>query len=268
MLKKFIFLINILFVLEALGQIPELQPEFEASVVGGKEQLDQVLQTQLSLPKTLLSNDFETEVVALFNIDSLGNPVNLSFKYNRNNHINNVLREELTRILHFLKFKKTQHLAGATVPYHILFNVSTEKYNKYIKQKNKNQLKKLPADSSYVIHSRADKSPEYYKNGEEGLREFFQSEMEYPKVALEKSIEGTVVIEFVVETNGYVTGINVKQGVNGGCTEEAVRLIKNTRWKPAMLDNKYIRYKTSYPVTFSLRNVNKNVGYSSQAIGQ
>jgi TonB family protein len=268
MLKKLFFILNIFFVLEAFGQIPELQPEFEASVVGGKEQLEQVLQTQLTLPKTLLTKDFEIQVVALFDVDSLGNPTKLSFKYSGNNRINNLLREELTRLLHFLKFKRTQHINQLAVPYHILFHLSTDKYNKYFKQKNKINLKKIPADSSYVIHNRADKSPQYYKNGEEGLGEFFLTEMEYPKVALEKSIEGTVIIEFVVETNGYITGIVVKQGVNGGCTEEAVRLLKQTKWQPAILEGKYVRYKTSYPITFSLRNVNKNVGYSSQAIGQ
>ena len=90
------------------------------------------------------------------------------------------------------------------------------------------------------------------------------SKIEYPKLAVEKSVEGTVVLEFVVETNGYLTGITVKQGINAGCTEEAVRLIKETKWQPALLNNKFVRYRTNYPITFSLRNINKDNTGSSQ----
>jgi protein TonB len=135
----------------------------------------------------------------------------------------------------------------------------------YFKQKNKLTLKKpLPADSSFVIYTKADKSPEYYKNGDDGLAEFILSQIEYPKLAIEKSIEGTVVIEFVVETNGYLTGITVKQGVNAGCTEEALRLIKLTKWQPAVFNNKFVRYKTNFPITFSLRNISKDNTSGSQ----
>ena len=125
----------------------------------------------------------------------------------------------------------------------------------------------MAANRSYTIYSRADKSPEYYKNGDEGLAEFILSEIEYPKPAIENSIEGTVVVEFVVETNGYATNLIVKQGVNGGCSEEAIRLIKQTKWLPATLNNKFVRYKTNYPITFSLRNSNKSTG-SGQTFGQ
>lgn len=267
MLKKYLLFISTVFAFGAFSQIPDLLPEYEAKIIGGKEQMEQVLQTQLTLPKTLLTPGFETHIVALFDVDSMGNAVSISFKYAKNSKINNLLREELIRILHFLKFRRPSTAPPPAAVYAV-FHISTEKYNKYFKQKNKNNIKKLPADSSFAIYARADKSPEYYRNGDQGLGEFILSEMEYPKVALEKSIEGTVIVEFVVETNGYVTGLTIKQGVNGGCTEEAIRMLKQTRWQPATSHGKYIRYKTTYPITFSLRNTNKNVGYSSQTIGQ
>ena len=126
----------------------------------------------------------------------------------------------------------------------------------------------MQADSSYVVYTRADLAPEYYKNGEEGLKEFILSSMEYPKLAIEKSVEGTVVIEFIVETNGYITAITPKHNVGAGCTEEALRVITQTRWQPATLNNKLVRYKMTYPITFSLRNITKDNASSSQATGQ
>ena len=89
--------------------------------------------------------------------------------------------------------------------------------------------------------------------------------MEYPKLAIEKSVEGTVIVEFVVETNGYVTNANLKKGLGAGCAEEALRIIKSTKWQPAILNNKLVRYRTNYPITFSLRNVTRD---ASSTIGQ
>ncbi len=232
----------------------------EAKVVGGKEQVEQVLETQLTLPKTLLASGFEKEITVYFELDALSNPINLKFE----GGLNNLLRIEAARMFRFLKFNKMEGYQDLTQSYFLPFKVSTEKYNKYYKQKSKLSFKKpLPADCSYVIHSKADRSPEYFKKGEEGLAEFILSEIEYPKLAMEKSIEGTVVIEFVVETNGYVTTAAPKQNVGGGCTDEAIRLIKLTKWQPAVINEKYVRYRATYPITFSLRNVNKEGGTSS-----
>jgi protein TonB len=100
------------------------------------------------------------------------------------------------------------------------------------------------------------------------LADFILSEIEYPKLAIEKSIEGTVTIEFIIETNGYVSNLIIKNGIGAGCSEEALRIIKQTKWQPAVINNKLVRYKTTYPITFSLRNVNKDNGTSSQSLGQ
>jgi protein TonB len=131
-----------------------------------------------------------------------------------------------------------------------------------VKQRTKAFLKETkPADSTYIVYQKADRSPEYYKKGDEGLADFIVTNMEYPAVAKEKSIEGTVVLEFVVETNGFITNVAVKQGVSGGCTEEAMRIMRQTKWQPAMLNGKWVRYKMNYPITFGLQNTNKDSGF-------
>lgn len=246
------------------AQKSSTDPEFEAQAIGGKAQIEQVLQTQLNLPKTLLHQNFKADITSFFDLDSLGNAINIKVE----GALNNVLRQEVQRVFRFLKFKRTLNLPNESRPYFLTISLSTEKYYSFIKQKNKLNLKNPKvADSSYVIYTRADQSPSYYKNGDEGLSEYMLSQLEYPKIAIDKSIEGTVILEFVVETNGYVSSILVKKGVNGGCTEEAVKLIQETRWIPASINDKYVRYKTSYPITFSLRNVNKGNEAASQSTG-
>lgn len=223
----------------------------EAEVTGGKEALEQVLETQLTLSKLLLTKSFNKDVVAYFEIDSVNNASKITF----NTGLNNLLALELKRIFKFLKFNRKTNVSETPYEYFLVFNLSTPKYNKYIKQRAKPVVKNdRQADSSFVIYTKADKSPEYYKRGEEGLTEYVMSEIQYPDIAREKSIQGTVALEFVVETNGFITGISVKQGVNGGCTEEAQRIIKHTKWQPAVLNGKYVRYKLNYPITFNLQN--------------
>ncbi|MBK9284497.1 MAG: energy transducer TonB [Sphingobacteriaceae bacterium] len=236
-------------------------PEYEAKLIGGKIAHEQIVETQLTLSKSILNYKDPIDVVVFFDLDSIGRAVNPKFQKN----VNNLVRLEVARLFKYFSFYRTQSAAASPWSYWYAVKILPDRYSKYFKQASKLKLKNLPADSSFVIYSKADRSPEYFKNGEDGISEFILSQIEYPKLAVEKSIEGTVVIEFVVETNGYVTGINIKQGVNGGCSEEAVRLIQKTKWIPAQLNGKYVRYKTTYPITFSLRNVNKD---GTSTIGQ
>jgi TonB family protein len=253
MLKKLLLIAAVFSSAYASAQAASTKYAIDAYPIGGKEQLEQVLETQLTLPKTVVTSNFDADIDAYFDVDAEGKATNIKINGARNN----VLRNEMTRIFRFLKFAKTQNVYGD--PYVLNFKLTADKYNHFFKQQNKLNLKKpLPADSSYTVYTRADKSPQYYKNGDEGLAEMILSEMEYPKLAIEKSVEGTVVLEFVVETNGYITDLVVKQGVGTGCTQEAIRVIKLTRWQPAVLENKLVRYRTTYPITFSLRNVNKD----------
>jgi TonB family protein len=255
MLQKWLLMLFSVFLGCLNAQMGNTAPEFEAHPLGGREQLEQVLQTQLTLPKSLLTSGFEEEVTLFFDLDSSGKAV--GFKFAKG--MNNVLRNELKRMTGFLRFKRTQSALGDVQPYFLVFKISTEKYNRYQKQRSRFNLKKSQeAVSSMVIYARADKSPEYFRNGEEGLAEFVLGEIEYPKLAKEKSIEGTVIMEFVVETNGYITNVLVQQGVNGGCTEEAVRIMKQSKWQPAVLNNRLVRYRTIYPITFSLVNTGKD----------
>ncbi|MCE3229315.1 MAG: TonB family protein [Bacteroidetes bacterium] len=255
MLKKLLCSIVILLTFPLVAQVKAISVSTEASPVGGKEAVEQVLQTQLTLPKILLTKSFEKEITIYFEVDKDDNAVKVTF----NEGLNNVLRNELIRILKFLKFNRMTAVSETPYEYYLTVSLSTEKYNKYVKQRSKQFLKTdKKADSSYVVNSRADKSPEYYKKGDEGLVEFIIGEIQYPTVAKEKSIEGTVVLEFVVETNGFITNIVTKQGVNGGCTEEAIRIMRLTKWQPAILNNKLVRYKMTYPITFSLRNSYKD----------
>lgn len=230
----------------------------KADIRGGNAALDQVLQTQLTLPKNFFQGGFSNNVNVYFLLDSSYHPAGLVCRP----ELKPAAKKEMKRILNFLAFSRIE--PDLQVPYYITIPLNAEKYNSYTKQKQKPIVKaSIKADSSMAIVTRADKSPEYYKGGEEGLKEYLLSEMEYPKTAIDKSVEGNVLIEFTVETNGYITNIILKQGLGAGCSDEALRLIQKTRWQPAMQNGKLVRYRMTYPITFSLRNTNRDRGFSN-----
>lgn len=90
----------------------------------------------------------------------------------------------------------------------------------------------------------------------EGLNEwgaYLSKSISYPTNAAENGIQGRVIVEFTVETDGSLTNIKVVKGLEDSLDKEAIRVVKNSpKWKPAMQDGKYIRCKFTTAVPFRL----------------
>ncbi|MFY0697073.1 MAG: energy transducer TonB [Balneola sp.] len=84
-----------------------------------------------------------------------------------------------------------------------------------------------------------------------GLREL-QSKVVYPKVAVQASIEGRVVVQFVISKEGNVTKPIVIRGIGGGCDEEALRVIKLAKFTPGMQRGKPVPVKYTIPILFKM----------------
>ncbi|MBI1227284.1 MAG: TonB family protein [Bacteroidetes bacterium] len=90
---------------------------------------------------------------------------------------------------------------------------------------------------------------------EEKIYLYLKNGFSYPQQAMDQSIEGTVVVSFVVERNGSITEVKALNDIGGGCAKEAVRLIKTLpKFKPGLNGNgEPIRVQYTQPVRFSLR---------------
>ena len=77
-----------------------------------------------------------------------------------------------------------------------------------------------------------DKMPEF-PGGMEAIVLFLQKEIQYPAVAREAGIQGTVLVEFVVEKDGRVSNAKVKVPLFADCDKEACRgVMAMPKWKP------------------------------------
>lgn len=89
------------------------------------------------------------------------------------------------------------------------------------------------------------------------LLRFVQSRINYPAMARENGLSGTVVLQFVVEKDGSVSNVEAARKVAGGCTEEAMRAIEaiNTEqayFEPGSQQGRKVRVRFTMPVKFQL----------------
>lgn len=97
-----------------------------------------------------------------------------------------------------------------------------------------------------------DASPEFPK-GAKGLFNYLADHLKYPRVAQENGIQGTVYISFTVDEDGSLANIISKRGLGGGCTEEAIRVIKSMpNWIPAKYQGKPVKTEFTLPIRFKL----------------
>jgi protein TonB len=95
----------------------------------------------------------------------------------------------------------------------------------------------------------AEEMPQF--NGDIGA--FLQRHLDYPYAAKENNIEGTVIIQFVVNEDGSVTEAKVLKGIGGGCNEEALRVVKSMpKWKPGKQNGRAVKVFYTLPIRFVL----------------
>ncbi|MFC3880427.1 energy transducer TonB [Algoriphagus namhaensis] len=89
--------------------------------------------------------------------------------------------------------------------------------------------------------------------GMAGWNEYLRKNLKYPTQARRMGIEGTVIVVFVVNTDGSIQDVDVLRGIGGGCDEEAVEVVKNApKWEPGKQRGKPVRTRMRLPIRFKL----------------
>lgn len=92
-----------------------------------------------------------------------------------------------------------------------------------------------------------------YPGGMPALMRFMAQNLQYPAQAREQGVQGRVVVEFVVETDGRLTGCRVLRSVSPELDREALRLLSiMPRWEPGSKDGQPVRVRYTYPIAFRL----------------
>lgn len=109
----------------------------------------------------------------------------------------------------------------------------------------------IPEDSIFIF---VEQKP-MFPGGLDALRKYLHDHVRYPTIAKENGIQGTVVVQFVVNTDGSIVGVEVmgkKKG--GGLEDEAIRVVKSMpKWTPGKQNGRNVRVRFNLPIRFKLR---------------
>lgn len=100
----------------------------------------------------------------------------------------------------------------------------------------------------------ASKNPSF-PGGELDLASFLNSKIKYPQPARDYHVEGTVYVQFVIQSDGRTTNHKVLKGIGYGCDEEALRIAQSMpRWAPGEQNGEAVPVWFTLPVKFDLLN--------------
>jgi TonB family protein len=106
--------------------------------------------------------------------------------------------------------------------------------------------------SSQKVLTDIDKEPEF-PGGQAAFNKFVADNLKYPTIASENGVEGTVVLNFVVEEDGRITNIEIRRDIGNGCGTEAMRLVRAMpKWVPGQHKGRAVRVMYTLPVLFKL----------------
>jgi len=89
--------------------------------------------------------------------------------------------------------------------------------------------------------------------GTQAFFDWVEKNQQYPLQARQRKIQGKVMVEFVVQTDGRLTDARVIKPLGSGLDAEALRLIRAApKWEPASFNGKPIKQKMVLPVLFQL----------------
>lgn len=95
-------------------------------------------------------------------------------------------------------------------------------------------------------------------DGYDKLYGYFQQHLRYPEEAMKDSIEGALVVVFVIKADGAADNIEVRSKLGDAFTTEVVQLIKNMpAWNPATLNGKPVPSRITLPLTFQIDRIKK-----------
>ena len=116
--------------------------------------------------------------------------------------------------------------------------------------------KRNGADYDGVIpYYECDRRPTFLGSADprQFLSKWVYQYLKYPAAAVRNGIQGTVMVDFIIEKDGRVTDVKVSRSVSEELDAEAVKVISaSPKWKPGRVDGNKVRSSMTLPVEFRL----------------
>ena len=115
-----------------------------------------------------------------------------------------------------------------------------------------NAQKTVVSQTNQKVFDTVEQMPEY-PGGMQAMIAFLQTNMKYPEDAAKQKVEGRVMVQFVVETDGSVSDVHVAKQVFPSLDAEAVRVVQAMpKWTPGKEKGRVVRVKYLLPIVFRM----------------
>ena len=115
-----------------------------------------------------------------------------------------------------------------------------------------NAQKTVVSQTNQKVYDKVEQMPEY-PGGMPAMIEFLQTNIKYPEDAVKQKVEGRVMVQFVVETDGSISDVHVAKQVFPSLDAEAIRVVQvMPKWVPGRENGKVVRVKYNLPIVFRM----------------
>lgn len=96
--------------------------------------------------------------------------------------------------------------------------------------------------------------PSFNGGDDSEFAKWFYSQIKYPEQAIKDKVQGRVLVQFTIGTDGAVRDVKLQKEVRDDLDAEVLRVVESSpKWKPGSQDGKAVPVTYSFPVVFKLQ---------------
>ncbi|MCB0484479.1 MAG: energy transducer TonB [Flavobacteriales bacterium] len=222
---------------------------------GGEKSAVKLIQREFVYPDSAFRKELDGLVVISFGIDKQGHVIH----QNIDSATTGEMGREALRMFQLLRWPADNRriiMDRGNDKFYLTFRrkdwVSVYRKRKYMQP----EYPYSPIDSTYTLylpqHTEKPPLPVYKKKSYDSYLHYFAERLVYPENARKLGLTGEVIVEWVVESSGRISNLYIRQGLQGGCNEEALRLVKSLEWMPGQKNGKYVRTLMAAAIGFGV----------------
>lgn len=118
----------------------------------------------------------------------------------------------------------------------------------------KEEVKEEVIEEEAIPFQLVEQKPSFNGGDANEFSKWVNQRLQYPEIAKENGVQGRVMLQFTVNTDGSVSNVKVLRGVDPSLDKEAVRVVSSSpKWKPGKQRDRAVKVTYTFPVIFQLR---------------
>ena len=116
------------------------------------------------------------------------------------------------------------------------------------------EIKEEVIEEETIPFQLVEEKPKFQGGDANDFSKWVNQRLVYPEVAKENGVQGRVMLQFTVKTDGSVSDVKVLRGVDPALDKEAVRVVSmSPKWTPGKQRDRKVKVTYTFPVIFQLR---------------